>query len=222
MICNDKTAGRSWKRLTGLSLSLSPYPTISTAPQTHTFYPHASLPSRAISSHTPSRDPDFTQPIHCVSGNNPPLSLLMKGWRGEERAEGKKGRMPPCLVRQCCLFFSCCVRPANNLSFPFTTTKSSSWLFRYTRTTRSFMFCHTHSVWQSGEARFFSSSLPVNGLRNLCVHWSCRAKEKVTAEAKKKSKQGRVPFMARRNSFSLSHPLNRTNGCSYISNCSVS
>lgn len=40
-------------------------------PHTHTFYPHASLPARAVWSHTLSQDPDFTQPIHCVSANNP-------------------------------------------------------------------------------------------------------------------------------------------------------
>lgn len=82
------------------------------------------------------------------------------------------------------------------------TSASSYWLFRYIRTARFFMFCHTHSVWQSGEASFIFSPFapPVNGLRNLWIHW---AKEKVTAEAKR-SKQGRVAFMARRNALSLS------------------
>lgn len=57
-----------------------------------------------------------------VSSNNPSTpshsSLLMKGWWGEERAEGKGERKLHSLVRQCFLFFSCCVRPANNTALP--------------------------------------------------------------------------------------------------------
>lgn len=141
----------------------------------------------------------------------------MKGWRGEERVEGKKGRMSRCLVRQCCLFFSCCVRPVSDLSFPFTTTKSSYRWSASTRTTWSFMFCHTHSVWQSGEVGFFFAP-PANGLHNLSFHWRCsRGKEKVTAEAEKANRVKCISWQE--GALSLSPPLNGTDGCSYIPNC---
>lgn len=99
--------------------------------------------------------------------------------------EGKKGRMPRCLVRQCCLFFSCCVRPVKILGFSFTTNEV--FLLTVSLHTDHLLFqdlSHTQSDSQKRWAFFLAP--PVNGLRNLWSHWHCsRAKEKVTAEAKK-------------------------------------
>lgn len=136
---------------------------------THTVYPHASLPCMAVWSHTLSQDPDFTQPIHCVSANNPPLSLPLKGWGwwGEERAEGKKERIPSCLVQQCCLFF-----PA--VSGQWTTSASLSpqpslptdCFIKHGPLALSCSVTHTMSDSQECVFFFFFAP-PVNGLSNL-------------------------------------------------------
>ena len=101
--------------------------------------------------------------------------------------EGKKGRMPRCLVRQCCLFFSCCVRPVKILGFSFTTNEV--FLLTVSLHTDHLLFqdlSHTQCLTVRRGGLFFLAP-PVNGLRNLWSHWHCsRAKEKVTAEAKKK------------------------------------
>lgn len=130
--------------------------------RTLTFYPHASLPSRAVRSHTLSQDPDFTQPIHCVSGNNP-LSLCW--WKVEVDGvrsvwRGKREECLAALFGNVVFSFPAVSgqwKSSASLSLP---TKSSYWLFRYTRTTCSFKICHTHSVWQSGEVGFFFLLLP--------------------------------------------------------------
>lgn len=138
----------SGKRLTGLSLSFlyELYP-----PQhahTHTFYPHASLPSRAVWLHTLSQDPDFTQSIHCVSGNNP---LSPCWWKVEVDGvrsvwRGKREECLAALFGNVVFSFPAVSgqwKSSASLSLP---TKSSYWLFRYTRTTCSFKICHTHSL----------------------------------------------------------------------------
>lgn len=109
--------------------------------------------------------------------------------------EGKKGRMPRCLVRQCCLFFSCCVRPVKILGFSFTTNEV--FLLTVSLHTDHLLFqdlSHTQCLTVRRGGLFFLAP-PVNGLRNLWSHWHCsRAKEKVTAEAKKKKQIGQSAF----------------------------
>lgn len=122
---------QKWKRpkleRTNWTLSPSfPLTNSNTPNQAHTFYLHASLPSRAVWSHTPSRDPDFyTVRSLCPAINHHPPSLSaderLMGW-GACRGEKGKNASLPCSAMLSFLFLLCQTSEQPPLPFCFAQT----------------------------------------------------------------------------------------------------
>lgn len=148
---------QKWKRpkleRTNWTLSPSFPPTNSNSPsQAHTFYLHASLPSRAVWSHTPSQDPDFYTvrslcPAITPLPPNPLCWWKVDGVRSVQRRKGKEC-FPALFGNVVFSFPAVSDQPTTSASLSLR-TNSSYWLFCSIRwAAHAFVLHHTHSVWQ--------------------------------------------------------------------------